>query len=284
MVRSALGTFGALLVVFVMVASSMAVLTAIVAQPVTPAASHGATAPGSAGAAPTPTPSTAPSKNLVTVSAARAAGVAKARAAFLAAGGNLSDFFPPSINAPAYNPSGTGGHVVPLFDNTPAPMGIATYGLRNTSGKTTPYVLNTKSVEGSFTTSDPLGVEDRAYDGGPAAGVGSQLNVIETNVTLKGSTSNHGNTNQFWLQNTLEYTPGTASGSLSFDENIWNFSYDPQGNQPWAGYSNFPSGTSTILHGGGSVSGGELYEASGPSITVTPAYPITIQTLSLIHI
>ncbi|MGC2035580.1 MAG: thermopsin family protease, partial [Thermoplasmata archaeon] len=214
----------------------------------------------------------------MTVSAARAAGVAKARAAFLAAGGNLSDFFPPSINAPAYNPSGTGGHVVPLFDNTPAPMGIATYGLRNTSGKTTPYVLNTKSVEGSFTTSDPLGVEDRAYDGGPAAGVGSQLNVIETNVTLKGSTSNHGNTNQFWLQNTLEYTPGTASGSLSFDENIWNFSYDPQGNQPWAGYSNFPSGTSTILHGGGSVSGGELYEASGPSITVTPAYPITIQT------
>ena len=165
-----------------------------------------------------------------------------------------------------------------MFDNTPAPMGIATYGLRNTSGKTTPYVLNTKSVEGSFTTSDPLGVEDRAYDGGPAAGVGSQLNVIETNVTLKGSTSNHGNTNQFWLQNTLEYTPGTASGSLSFDENIWNFSYDPQGNQPWAGYSNFPSGTSTILHGGGSVSGGELYEASGPSITVTPAYPITIQT------
>jgi thermopsin len=274
MVRSALGTFGALLVVFVMVASSMAVLTAIVAQPVVPAATHGATAPGSAGATPTPTPSTAPSKNPVTVSAARAAGVAKARAAFLAAGGNLSDFFPPSINAPTYNPSGTGGHVVPLFDNTPAPMGIATYGLRNTSGTITPYVLNTKSVEGSFTTSDPLGVEDRAYDGG----VGSQLNVIETNVTLKDSTANRGNTNQFWLQNTLEYTPGTASGSLSFDENIWNFSYNPQGNQPWAGYSAFPSGTSTILHGGGSVSGGELYEASGPSITVTPAYPITIQT------
>jgi hypothetical protein len=172
MVRSALGTFGALLVVFVMVASSMAVLTAIVAQPVVPAATHGATAPGSAGATPTPTPSTAPSKNPVTVSAARAAGVAKARAAFLAAGGNLSDFFPPSINAPTYNPSGTGGHVVPLFDNTPAPMGIGTYGLRNTSGKTTPYVLNTKSVEGSVTTSDPWAWRTEPTMGAPPAAWG----------------------------------------------------------------------------------------------------------------
>jgi|GEM_PF-1870270 len=169
------------------------------------------------------------------------------------------------------DPAATGGHVVPLYDTTPAPMGIATYGLRNVNGVTTPYVLNTKSVEASFTASDPTGVQTQGYGGGGQTTWGAQLNVIETNTTLKGQTSFLGNTNQFWLQNVINYNPST--GSLSFLLNIWNFSYNNQGATPWAGYSYFPS--NTILHGSGSVGGSEYYSrsASGPTV----AYPFTIQ-------
>jgi hypothetical protein len=204
----------------------------------------------------------------VSASSARAAGIAKARAAFVAAGGNLSDFHPPSINAATESVSQTGGHIVPLYAETPAPMGIGEYGLKTVNGQVVPYVLNTTSVEGVFSTTDPWGIEDQAYDAGPQEGVGTQLNVIEVGTTLNGQQSFNGNTNEFWLQNTLEY----SAGSISFDLNIWNFSYNSEGNEPWSGYSEFP--TSTILHGNGRVSGGELYEEGGPKITV--AYPFTL--------
>ncbi|MGD0249546.1 MAG: thermopsin family protease, partial [Thermoplasmata archaeon] len=261
-----------------MLSSSIVLLGSVAGNPVGSAhASSGGVvsvsgAP-SQSSAPNAVPATAaPAANgPVETSTARVAGVAAARQAFLAAGGNLADFFPPSVNAPTASPATTGGHVVPLFDNTPAPMGIATYGLRNSNGVTTPYVLNTKSVEGSFYTNDPTGVQTQAYDFGGQTSYGAQLNVIETNTTLYGQTGFLGNTNQFWLQNVIGYN--TATSSLSFDLNIWNFSYNPQGNQPWAGFSEFPS--HTILHGLGSVSGGELYEKSGPSITVS--YPFTLQ-------
>ena len=204
----------------------------------------------------------------VTASSTRAAAIAAARNAFVASGGNLSDFHPPSVNVPTESPSATGGHVVPLYAESPAPMGIGEYGLKSVNGQITPYVLNTTSVEGVFSTGDPWGVEDQAYDAGPQEGVGAQLNVIEVGTTLDGKQAFNGNENNFWLQNTLEY----SGGSLSFDLNIWNFSYNPQGNEPWAGFSEFP--TSTILHGNGRVSGGELYEEGGPRITV--AYPFTL--------
>ncbi len=204
----------------------------------------------------------------VTVSSARAAGIAEARQAFLAAGGNLSDFHPPSINAPTESVSQTGGHIVPLYAETPAPMGIGEYGLKTVNNQVVPYVLNTTSVEGVFSTTDGWGIEDQAYDAGPQEGVGTQLNVIEVGTTLRGQQAFNGNENEFWLQNTLEY----SAGSISFDLNIWNFSYNSQGNFPWSGYSEFP--TSTILHGNGRVSGGELYEEGGPKITVS--YPFTL--------
>jgi Thermopsin/Periplasmic copper-binding protein (NosD) len=262
-------TFGAVFLATIMVAASLvAIASTFGAAPAVTPSVH---------ASPTPSPSTptgAVASNgiatpaQVTASSTRAAAIAAARNAFVASGGNLSDFHPPSINAPAAGPSATGGHIVPLYAETPAPMGIGSYGLKSVNGQIVPYIQNTNSIEGVFSTGDPWGVQDQAYDAGPQAGVGAQLNVIEVGTTLQGKQAFNGNENEFWLQNTLEY----SGGSLSFDLNIWNFSYNPQGNQPWAGFSEFP--TSTILHGNGRVSGGELYEEGGPKITV--AYPFTL--------
>jgi hypothetical protein len=254
-----------------MLGSAAAVLS-VGATQAGPATHPAAPTPVASGPTVTGTSGTVHSGPTAEVSQARVDGVDAARTAFLAAGGNLSDFFPPSVNAPVTPPTGTGGHVVPLYDETPDPMGIATYGLRNTTGTTTPYILNTTSVEGTFSTTDPIGVQAQAYDAGGMTSYGAQLNVIEVGTTLNGVQAFRGNTNEFWLQNTLGYNPEATSNQLSFDLNIWNFSYNPQGNFPWAGFSEFPK--STILHGLGSVSSGELYETGGPSITVS--YPFTM--------
>lgn len=227
------------------------------------------TAQGSATVTGTP-----PNDGVVYASAARAAGVAAARQSFLAAGGNLSDFSPPSINAPVRPASATGGHVVPLYDETPAPMGIATYGLRNSSGHLTPYILNTTSVEGAFSTSDPTGVQVQSYDLDGQSTFGAQLNAIEVGTTLAGQTSFRENENEFWLQNTIGYNPEAKSRQLTFDFEIWNFSYNNQANLPWAGFSVLP--TNSILHGNGQVYGEEVYDSGGgPYITV--AYPFSLQ-------
>ena len=215
-----------------------------------------------------------PNDGLVEASAARADGIAAAKAAFLAAGGNLSDFAPPSINAPVESTGATGGHVVPLYDQTPAPMGLATYGLRNTSGRITPYILNTTSVEGSFTTTDPTGVQVQSYDLDGQSTYGAQLNAIEVGTTLAGQTSFRGNENEFWLQNTLSYNPEAPSNQLTFDFEIWNFSYNNEANLPWAGFSILPS--NSILSGNGQVYGDEVYDSGGgPYLTVS--YPFTLQ-------
>lgn len=214
-----------------------------------------------------------PNDGVVHASPARAAGIAAARKAFLAAGGNASDFHPPTINAPVHPPSATGGHVVPLYDEAPAPMGIATYGLRDSGGTTTPYVLNTTSLEGKFSTGDPTGVQVQSYDIDGQTSFGAQLNAIEVGTTLAGQTSFHGNENEFWLQNTIGYDPSLSSGQLTFDFEIWNFSYNNQANLPWAGFSELPD--NSILHGGGLIFGEEVYDSlGGPTITVS--YPFSI--------
>lgn len=264
----------ALLIAALMVVSSVLIFTS-------PAGSWTASAtaqPRGAQGAATPLPSTPSSTpvndGVIEASAARAAGIASAREAFLAAGGNISDFRPPSINAPVHPASATGGHVVPLYDEAPAPMGIATYGLRDTGGRITPYVLNTTSVEGSFSTTDPIGVQVQSYDLDGQSTFGAQLNAIEVGTTLDRQTSFGGNENEFWLQNTISYNPEAATNQLTFDFEIWNFSYNNQANLPWAGFSVLPP--NSILSGSGQVYGDEVYDSGGgPYITVP--YPFTIQ-------
>ena len=269
------------LVTVVLVTAMMVVSTALVLAPptggqriVAPAtdSSNAPTVPSTQRLAPNSSPP--PNDGIIRASPSRAAGIATARNAFLAAGGKLSDFAPPTINAPVRPASATGGHVVPLYDESPAPMGIATYGLRNSSGKITPYVLNTTSVEGTFATSDPTGVQVQSYDLDGQSTFGAQLNAIEVGTTLAGQTAFGGNENEFWLQNTLSYDPEAPGGQLSFDFEIWNFSYNNQANLPWAGFSLLP--TNSILHGNGQDYGEEVYDSGGgPLLTVE--YPFSLQ-------
>ncbi|MGA7861964.1 MAG: thermopsin family protease, partial [Thermoplasmata archaeon] len=262
------------LVAMIMVLSSAVFVASPADHPTASAAAPPSALPSSLTQGSTPTAGTPPNDGVVQTSTARAAGIAAARTAFLAAGGNLSDFSPPSINAPVQPSSATGGHVVPLYDETPAPMGIATYGLRNTSGQITPYVLNTTSVEGSFSTADPGGVQVQSYDLDGQTTFGAQLNAIEVGTTLAGQTSFRGNENQFWLQNTLSYNPEATNGQLTFDFEIWNFSYNNQANLPWAGFSMLP--TNSLLHGNGQDYGDEVYDSGGGPV-LSVAYPFALQ-------
>ncbi len=85
---------------------------------------------------------------------------------------------------------------------------------------------------------------------------GDQLNTVLNNTTI----FSHGGYD-YWLQNVITYTDST--NTLSFENNIWNFS-SPSGD--------FPS--NSILHGLGRVESGEVYEESGPSMKIP--YPFTL--------
>ncbi|HTT16798.1 MAG TPA: thermopsin family protease [Thermoplasmata archaeon] len=214
------------------------------------------------------------------ISASRLATVEADKASLLASGGNLSTFLPPNLHqAPPL--SRTGGHVTPLYSVAPAPMGVAYYGLNNTSGSIESTIANTTSLQGFFTTSDTLGVQTEEFDFGTQTAYGSQLNAVLTNVTIHGQNGFGPNINapsgcsgyfsgaesnwcpnQFWLQNVINYN--TVTHSLTFENNIWNFS------NPTAAWA---TTNGVTLRGGSNPSGG-YYAVSGPSITIS--YPFTV--------
>jgi len=191
------------------------------------------------------------------VDEARAALVERARQAIIDNGGNLSEFLPPNLNAAPGPPSQTGNHVVPLYDYAAAPLGISTLGLENNTGTTTPYILNTTSLEGTFSAgTDPLGLKVLSPYYGSLQSYGDQLNSVLNNTTVYGKAAY-----DYWLQNVITYSDSTHT--LSFENNIWNFS-SSSGAFPFT----------SILHGLGAVESGVVYAASGPSIVV--AFPFTL--------
>ena len=92
------------------------------------------------------------------------------------------------------------GLVTPLYFSSPAPMGVASWGVMNQSGALRGYILNTSSFEGSVTVNSltPFYIDND----GPYS-VSMQLNAILTNVTLFGNSSY-----VFWNQNVLFYSAG----------------------------------------------------------------------------
>jgi hypothetical protein len=210
--------------------------------------------------------------------------------ALLSSGGSLAGFHPPNLHqAPPLKD--THNLVTPLYNAAPAPMGVAYYGLSNTTGTIQGTTVNTTSLLGTWNTTDPLGTAAEVFDtssGNAAGSFGAQLNTVLVNTTLHGQTSfgpagnvNVGPTgcqawnlaennlnsttcpNVFWLQLYIEYSE--ASHSLTISNEIWNFS-NPTGD--WSG-----TGTNTI-DGFGSVESAEVYQ--GPSSgTITIPYPYT---------
>jgi thermopsin len=163
--------------------------------------------------------------------------------------------FLPDLNANP-NPTLVNGHVNPTYGSSPAPLGVAEYGLRNVSGTITPFTLSTTSVEGTYAPTFTMSGLSQDISGPDEYGV--QLNSVLNNVSLFGNS-----TYQFWTQNVIEYS--TYSSQLFFVSNIWNFSSAASTLNPNIFYQTGPNGT---------VVAGELYYGLGGPITIS--YPFTL--------
>lgn len=158
--------------------------------------------------------------------------------------------FLPNFNARA---SVIGGSVAPLYDVSPAPMGIGDFGLINTSSGIMGYNTTTSSIDGSVTLNSlqPFYLLNDAPQS-----VGVQLNAVLNNVTL------FGNQNfVFWTQNVAFYSPRTQT--LTFLDNIWNFSSPT-----------FTMTANSLYSYGGNIVAPIFYYDVGPTINVS--YPFTV--------
>jgi len=263
--RSALGL--AVLVAVVVVLSSVGLAGAGTLGHAAPAAVSSPSTPRVASVSPTVT-SSSPSSAFLTSQTPAASASPSSPAALETPSGRMSSLvstlrenhvplkyaFLPDLNANP-NPSLVNGHVNPTYSSTPAPLGVAEYGLRNVSGTITPYSLSTSSVVGTY---QPYSMSGLSQDISGPDEYGVQLNSVLNNVTLFGNS-----TYQFWTQNVIEYS--TYSSQLFFVSNIWNFSAAASTLNPNIFYQTGPNGT---------IVPGELYYGLGGPITIS--YPFTL--------
>ncbi len=145
-----------------------------------------------------------------------------------------------------------GNNVSPLYNYSPAPMGLADYGLNNTGA----YEINTTSFAAMLNVSNIS-----AYSPGYTDLVEEpdwlsiQFNTVMTDVDV------HGKNDTFWTQN-VAYTNGKT---LIFIDNIWNFTA-----------SNLYMPNSTIYSGNGIVSSNEYYYSIGPEINITEPFTLKL--------
>jgi thermopsin len=166
----------------------------------------------------------------------------------------MGDAFLPNFGAQV---STQGGHVQPLYTASPDPTGLGDFGVQDIGGHDVGTISYTSSVKASITLNsvDPLYVTSSAPDQ-----FTMQLNTVETNVDLFGNDSY-----QFWIQNVPIYA--RSSQTLSFEDNIWNFSSP----------AFYFSSNSIYAHGpGGVVAAPELYYAQGPSFHVPTPFTVTV--------
>ncbi|HYK94070.1 MAG TPA: thermopsin family protease [Thermoplasmata archaeon] len=126
----------------------------------------------------------------------------------------------PSATSTQVARSSSQGYVTPLYGGTPAPMGLAYYGLSEGShGQVVPTTLNTTSLWGQVNVNG-VGIQPLDLFQSSPDSYGIQLNAVLTNVTLFGTPGY-----QFWTQNVVEYY--AQSDFLILVTNIWNFSGGP---------------------------------------------------------
>lgn len=159
----------------------------------------------------------------------------------LASGVDSQYVYLPNMYSPALNQAG----VSPFYERSPAPMGVADYGLIDSSGIVIPYHYNTTSFLGTVMFEDLKLFPSTAQDGGNVA---IQLSAVLSGVTVQGSGGN-----VFWIKNVMLYSPGT--GQMQFISNIWDFSTPSL---------SFPAGT--LLDGNGDMLAGSLYYYAGPVV------------------
>ena len=157
---------------------------------------------------------------------------------------------PPNFDMkPVSNEIGYG----PSYTSAPAPMGIASYGLTNSSGHLQAQGYSTDSFQANITMNS---ANEIYMDGDAVHTFSIQFNAVLNNVTLFGHRGY-----QYWTQNVVDYS--TLTHQLTFLDNIWNFSSPSaviQGNE-------FHSGNGTAVTG-------VYYYDIGPTLTVN--FPFTL--------
>lgn len=241
---------GALLVVFVTILSPVG-SASVVPTHLAPGAPLSAAAPHLV----------APSRGAVsatsTVTAADAARIAteqKVLAAVHSSGVPSKDVYLPNFAAP----SGLSHNITtPGYSKSPAPVGVATYGVINTTGTAHAIQINSPSWEGqlNITNASVFYLDDDSTDY-----FGAQLNTILSNVTLFGNASY-----TFWTQNVIQYS--ARSHLLQFLDNIWNFSSPAFYLSNNAFYQTSPNGTQV---------GNTFYYGVGPIINITMPYSLNL--------
>jgi thermopsin len=148
----------------------------------------------------------------------------------------------------------TGNLITPLYGTSPAPMGLGDFGVQDVNGSNVGTISYTQSVKGSVTLNsvNPIYVTSSDPDG-----FTMQLNTVLTHTDVLGSASY-----QYWIQNVPVYNP--VLSTLSFEDNIWNFSSPATAMQ-----------ANSIYSGDGYTVPGVYYYAIGPSYHVTT--PFTVQ-------
>ncbi len=170
----------------------------------------------------------------------------------------------PSLQLLAHPASSPAQVVSPFYNTSPAPMGIADFGLSNTTSYSiyTPSVLGQLALNGYNATAGSLYEDTGAYywNGlSPNAMVtpwqsGVQLNTVVTNVSYPGN-----NTGVFWTQNVVDFSANT----LQFIDNVWNFSGP-----------NAPMNLSTLYSYNGTVVQEQFYYDLGPTLPLS--FPLKI--------
>ncbi|WP_393972024.1 thermopsin family protease [Oxyplasma meridianum] len=151
-------------------------------------------------------------------------------------------------------PNSENGYIyLPSYTSAPAPMGIASYGISNSTGNLQPDGYNTQSFNASITMNS---ANEMYMDGDAVHTFSIQFNAVLNNVTLFGHRGY-----QYWTQNVVDYS--TMTHQLTFIDNIWNFS------SPTAVITG-----NEIHSGNGTAVPGVYYYDIGPSFTVN--FPFTL--------
>ncbi|MCI4363749.1 MAG: thermopsin [Thermoplasmata archaeon] len=158
----------------------------------------------------------------------------------------------PNFNLP---PRVSNGLVQPGYISAPAPMGLGYFGIQAKGGVNVGTVSYTSSVEASITLNSvyPFYLASSSPDI-----FTMQLNTVLTHVTVLGN-----QTGQFWIQNVPVYTASTQT--LSFEDNIWNFSSQGAGMQ-----------THTLFSDSGTLVPGVFYFAIGPAFHMPTPFTVRL--------
>ena len=174
---------------------------------------------------------------------------------FSASGAPADVFLPPNAGSlPGYQ-DGVITH--PAYTDGPEPVGVADYGVLNTTGTPTSYTIDSTGYMGSLTLDSDS--EFSLPGTGYPEFMTIQMNAVLNDVTVNGVTGY-----QFWTQNVLIYDGYSHTGLML--DNLWNFSAAPQGTVT----------KSDISSGNGTVVAPEFYYDIGSPVMKLPT-PFTIQ-------